>query len=207
MQVSDRSKENAVHVARHYDLLIDEENDPCNDPPELQAYMDLWDGPTFLAQLQLAPHKRVLEIGVGTGRLARQVAPQCMHFTGIDISAKTIRRAAEHLRPYPNVSLICGDFLTHAFVETFDVVYASLTMMHFLDKELTLRKAASLLAPGGILCLSIDKQAEEWIDMGTRRLRIYPDRLEAMLAHISAVGMNVLNTCETPLAHIIVCGR
>ena len=33
----------------HYDLLMDEDNDPFRDPPELQTYMDQWDGPAFLA--------------------------------------------------------------------------------------------------------------------------------------------------------------
>ncbi len=34
-----------------------------------------------------------------------------------------------------NISLICDDFITHQFTETFDVVYSSLTMMHFQDKR------------------------------------------------------------------------
>ncbi|MBO4767232.1 MAG: class I SAM-dependent methyltransferase, partial [Lachnospiraceae bacterium] len=144
-------------VGAHYDLLIEENNDPVRDPVVLQEYMDLWDGQLFLEMLELNPSKSVLEIGVGTGRLAVRTAPCCRHLTGIDMSAKTIERAQENLREYPNISLICNDFLTHSFSETFDVIYSSLTMMHFPDKALVIGKMSSLLNDDGILCISIDK--------------------------------------------------
>lgn len=57
-------------VRTHYDLLSDEGNDPVPDPPALQAYMDRWDGQSFIDHMQLSPDQSVLEIGVGTGRLA-----------------------------------------------------------------------------------------------------------------------------------------
>ena len=64
-----------MDVTRHYDLLIDENNDPFNDPPVLQAYMDRWDGQPFIDLMALRQDNTVLEIGIGTGRLARKVAP------------------------------------------------------------------------------------------------------------------------------------
>ncbi|WP_461368596.1 class I SAM-dependent methyltransferase, partial [Candidatus Darwinibacter acetoxidans] len=46
----------------------------------------------------------MLEIGVGTGRLARRVLDMgCRTFTGLDTSAKTLERARENLAAYPNV--------------------------------------------------------------------------------------------------------
>lgn len=70
-----------MNVVRHYDLLIDEDNDPFHDPPELQEYMDQWDGAAFIDQMQLDSGKTVLEIGIGTGRIARKVAPFCFQLT------------------------------------------------------------------------------------------------------------------------------
>ena len=187
----------------HYDLLIDEGNDPYRDPPALREYMDGWDGQPFLDALSLAPGKTVLEIGIGTGRLAARVAPQCARLTGIDVSPKTIDRARENLAAHPNMELICGDFLAHAFDRRFDVIYSSLTLMHFEDKGQFLRKAASLLRPGGTLVLSLDKNQSEILDMGTRQLRIYPDTPERLIPHLGTLSLE--RTIETAFAHILIC--
>ena len=194
-----------MDVCTHYDLLVDEDNDPFRDPPQLRAYMDNWDGPTFLAALALERCQEVLEVGVGTGRLASRVAPGCARLTGIDISPKTIARAAENLAGHTNIDLICGDFLTHPFEKQFDAVYSSLTMMHFEDKSAFLRKSAALLRPCGKLVLSLDKNQSDILDMGTRRLRIYPDTPEEIIPLLGPLRLT--NHLETEFAHILVCEK
>ena len=72
-------------IAKHYDALLSEGNDPVHDPEPLKAYMDKWDGQIFIDKMKLDKTKSVLEIGVGTGRLAVKVAPVCKHFTGVDV--------------------------------------------------------------------------------------------------------------------------
>lgn len=64
----------------------------------------------ILDLMQLDKNKNVLEIGVGTGRIASKVAPHCLQFTGIDISSKTIERARINLADHSNIFLICNDF-------------------------------------------------------------------------------------------------
>jgi SAM-dependent methyltransferase len=194
-----------MDVRTHYDLLIDEGNDPFHDPPALREYMDLWDGPAFLAALELSADMEVLEIGVGTGRLATRTAPLCARLTGIDISPKTIARAVENLTTHPNIHLICADFLEYAFQNRFDVLYSSLTMMHIADKAAFLRKAAALLRPGGRLVLSLDKNQSDFLDMGTRKLRIWPDTPERLLPLLGALELT--NRFETEFAHILVCKK
>lgn len=56
----------------HYDLLVDENNDPFHDPPVLQKYMESWDGQVFLDLMELDQSKTVLEIGVGMCAFARK---------------------------------------------------------------------------------------------------------------------------------------
>ena len=194
-------------VIIHYDLLIDEDNDPFRDPPELRAYMDLWDGEVFQNAMHLAPHHRVLEIGVGTGRLAARVAPRCASLTGIDISPKTIVRAEENLADHPNIQLICADFLEYEPAERFDLIYSSLTMLHFADKGRFLEKAASLLQPGGRLCLSLDKHQRDSLDMGTRKLPLYPDSPERITPLLRPLGLCLVETLETEFAHILICEK
>ena len=60
-------------VINHYDSLIDENNNPVFDPQPLKEYMDKWDGKAFLGALTLNDTKSILEIGVGTGRLALKI--------------------------------------------------------------------------------------------------------------------------------------
>ncbi len=96
-------------VIRHYDSLIDENNDPVYDPKQLKAYMDNWDGQLFIEAMDLERDKSVLEIGVGTGRLAIRVAPLSKEFVGIDVSPKTVARARENFKEFANAKILCAD--------------------------------------------------------------------------------------------------
>ena len=196
-----------MNVISHYDRLIDEDNDPFRDPPILQEYMNQWDGQVFLDSMCLSPTKKVLEIGVGTGRIAAKVAPHCLKFTGIDISSKTIDRANENLSNLGKVELICSDFSAYVFDDTFDVIYSSLTMMHFEDKLQFILKVVRLLNDHGIFCLSIDKNTSNYIDMGNRRLKIYPDKIEDIRTYIPMADMIIVNQYETEFANIIICTK
>lgn len=44
-------------VSRHYDALIDENNDPVHDPKPLKEYMEKWDGSRFLESMNLDKNK------------------------------------------------------------------------------------------------------------------------------------------------------
>lgn len=193
-----------MDVQTHYDLLIKENNDPFRDPPALRKYMESWDGQVFLDLLELNPSKKVLEIGVGTGRIAEKIAGCCRHLTGIDISPKTVERARENLRLCPNITLICDDFISHSFRETFDIIYSTLTMMHFQDKPLVIDKISALLNDSGLVCLSIDKNQSEWIDFGNRRIRVYPDTPEKIAALAEQASLKVKKVVEIENAHIVV---
>ena len=194
-------------VISHYDQLINEGNDPVHDAPSLQAYMNQWDGPEFIEQMLLDAGKSVLEIGVGTGRLAVRVAPLCKIFCGVDVSPKTIERARENLAGIKQVALICGDFLTYEFTQHFDVIYSSLTFMHIAEKQKAVSKAAGLLTPGGRFILSIDRNKSDYLDMGTRQVKLYPDTANATQAYIQAAELTVLKQFETECATIFVAQK
>ena len=193
-----------MNVITHYDLLIDEDNDPFRDPPELQEYMNGWDGEKFVEALELTKNKKVLEIGIGTGRLAVRVAPHCRKLTGIDISPKTVERAKENLKEYKNISFICDDFNVHEFCETFDIIYSSLTMMHFKQKAQVIAKIDTLLNDNGIFCVSLDKNESEYIDMGTRKIKVYPDTADGITSLVEATAMSVAKVIEAEKAYVIV---
>lgn len=164
-------------VISHYDALIDENNDPFHDSKLLQDYMDKWDGPGFIEQMALDESKSVLEIGVGTGRLAIRVAPLCRELWGIDISPKTVERGRENLD-------------------------SSLTFMHIEDKQKAMDKVAGLLNSAGRFVLSIDKNKSGIIDTGTRKIIVYPDRPDETAEYIRNAGLIILNRYDTELATI-----
>lgn len=188
----------------HYALLLEENNDPVNDPPPLREYMRRWDGAPFLELLQLCPNKTVLKIGVGTGRLALEVAPHCKKLTGIDLTPEVIARARVHLAGLPNVSLLCGDFLLYPFTETFDIVYSSLVFMHIREKQAAITKVRSLLKPGGCFVLSIDQNQTPVLDMGTRQISLYPDNLEDTRHYFQNAGLRLEACLTIEAAHILV---
>lgn len=196
-----------MNVVKHYDLLIDEGNDAFRDPPVLQEYMNKWDGQDFIDSMALDKEKTVLEIGIGTGRIAGKVALHCLRLTGIDISQKTIERAKINLRAHNNIDFICADFLQYPFVCTYDIIYSSLTMMHFENKQKVIEKVDSLLKSGGKFCLSIDKSQSEYIDMGDRKLRVYPDTVDSITSLISKTAMKIDAVQEIEFAFIISCRK
>lgn len=210
------SKGNAVYFMmrptelsceEHYDMLIDEGNDPIYDSGLLQEYMNKWDGGEFIGELHLKNDKNVLEIGVGTGRLAKRIAPLCKMFTGVDISSKTIERAKENLAELDNVELHCADFIEHVFECTFDVIYSSLTFMHIKNKQEAINEIATVLNANGRFVLSIDKSKNKYIDYGTRIIEIYPDDLNTTKKYIKKSGLQLEKVIEKELAYIIVATK
>lgn len=196
-----------IDIITHYDKLIDDNNDPFRDSEPLQEYMDNWDGKLFIDAMHLSPYKKVLEIGIGTGRIAAKAAPFCLKLTGIDISPKTIDRAKENLSDFKNIEYICANFSEYVFEETYDIIYSSLTTMHFEDKQGFILKVSELLNENGIFCLSIDKNTDDCINMGNYKLKIYPDRIDNIEKCIKMTSMHITDKFETKFAHIVVCTK
>lgn len=194
----------SMTVIEYYDKLIEENNDPVHDLTPLKEYMDQWDGQSFIDFMELNKDKTVLEIGVGTGRLAVRTAPLCAHFYGVDISPKTIKRAELNLQNYANVKLKCCNFKDLVFSNTFDVIYSSLTMMHIQHKQLFIDKVSSLLNLNGRFVLSIDKNQEKHITYGDRKIRIYPDNPLDIIEYFKKAGIKLLNCYEVEFAYIFV---
>ncbi len=130
--------------------------------------------------------------------------PKGEKFFGIDISPKTIERAEHNLSQYQNVELICADFITCDFNTAFDVVYSSLTFMHIKEKQECINRIYSLLNPKGYLILSIDKNQDEYIDYGDRKVKIYPDNLDDTKEYFINSGLILLDCIETEFAYILV---
>lgn len=152
-------------------------------------------------------NETVLEIGVGTGRLAIKICEKCRQFYGIDISSKTIEKAKNNLPSNNNIHLICEDYLAWKTNINFDVIYSSLTFLHIKDKQQAIDKTYPLLAEKGKFILSIDKSQNDEIDYGTRKVKTYPDTVKTIERLLKESGFAIIKQYSTEFANIFITGK
>lgn len=196
-----------MNTIEHYDRLIDEDNDPVRDSDIMKEYMDKWDGKQFIDALELSNDKVILEIGIGTGRIAVKTAPHCKRLYGIDVSSKTIERAKENLAFTDNIEYIVGDYTEYDFAIKFDVIYSSLTLLHIENKQAFFNKVFSDLKQNGRFVLSIDDNQDDYLDMGEYKVRVYPDNSKDTKEGLLKAGFVIKEIIETEFAHIFVCKK
>jgi len=193
-----------VDTARHYDLLIEEIDDPVHpatDPFHDEGNMEAWmaqaDNAAFYQALGDPHGKTMLEVGIGTGRVARKVLDLgCAHLVGLDISAKTLARARENLAAYPQVELhLCS---AESFVRenTFDCTYSAWTFFHIQDKRRALANIVQSLKPGGRLVLSLET-VDEWLDYGSRKIHQFPIPIAQYVDWLTDLGCTVAPVVTT----------
>ncbi|OPX31078.1 MAG: hypothetical protein B1H09_03825 [Gemmatimonadaceae bacterium 4484_173] len=162
-----------ISAREHYDRLADAGNGR-NDPPFLQEYMTRWDGPLFYDALGDLGDADVLEVGIGTGRIARQILQRgCRHLTGLDISPKTLAAAREELAGFTNLQLILTDVAEFRRDMSFDAACSVLTFMHIQNKPQALQNIVASLRTGGRVVLSIDQPSDR-IDFGEWTVELSP---------------------------------
>lgn len=196
-----------ISAKKHYNMLIDENNDPVLDTEPLKSFMDKWDGKIFIDKADIHKTDSVLEIGVGTGRIAMKTAPLCKKFTGIDFSEKTAHTARKHLGFYENTEIICADFMKFSSDKVYDVIYSSLTFMHIRKKQKAINKIFGLLKSGGRFILSTDKNQRKILDYGDRKIKIFPDDREKTEIRLKQAGFEVKEIIETENAFIFVSNK
>jgi SAM-dependent methyltransferase len=103
----------------------------------------------FASQAGLAPGRRALELGCGTGVFLRHVGSTGAQIRGIDVSQDLLERARSHVAEFPNVGLDCGNAEQLPYQDgSFDAVYGS-SVLHHLELEPALKEVARVLRPGG----------------------------------------------------------
>ena len=76
--------------------------------------------------------------------------------------------------------------------------------MHFEEKAFAISKVSSLLNDGGIFLLSVDKNRADFIDMVTRKVKIFPDSPKEIKENALLSGLELLEEFETEFAFIFV---
>ena len=102
------------------------------------------------------PGDRVLDVGCGTGVLARAAADRVAadgQVTGLDLNEGMLA-VAQRLRP--QIDWRQGDATHLPFAdESFDVVMSQFALMYFPDRPAALKEMARVLRPGGRLVIAV----------------------------------------------------
>lgn len=106
--------------------------------------------------LQLKNKETVLEVGTGEGRHAFKCLEQTpVHFTGIDISQKSLDAAAEYLRPFAGRYTLQKDNANNLSFESnsFDAVYCAATLHHMENPYRMIAEMVRVVKPGNRIAI------------------------------------------------------
>lgn len=127
------------------------------DPLTIQEKWVLDHYARYLFSRPLATNKRVLDIACGFGYGSKILAEaHAGAVIGIDISPETIEYARTKY-PHPKVEYYCDDFLllNPEVYGRFDLITCFETLEHVQSPETALHILASLMAPDGVLIISV----------------------------------------------------
>lgn len=115
----------------------------------------------FVAAGRLGPASRVLEIGVGTGRIALPLAARVAGVTGVDRSAPMLAKLVEKRGALP-VDLVRGDGTRLPLRDARFDAAAAVHVFHLIPGwRAVLGELARVLRPGGRLLHGGDEQARD----------------------------------------------
>lgn len=185
-------------VKDHYDLMAREMDDaghlvtdPFYDTGPPREWLEHADGARFFEAVGEIAGRDVLEIGIGTGRVAAKFLRQgCASLVGLDISPLSLERAARNLAPFPQVELVLADAQTFARPDSFDIAYAVWTLFHLPDARSALANAVHSLRTGGRVVLSVES-VDEVLDYGSRLVKQHPLCPQAVAQWMRELGCEV----------------
>lgn len=124
----------------------------------------------LLAEIRAAGADRVLEVGIGTGRMARPLMREGVQMVGVDISTEMMGQLIAQLTPEHTLpELLLGDATALPFR---DGSFRAVMVVHVLhlvkSPDDAIREISRMLAPDGVLLHQTRRPDEEthrmWVD-------------------------------------------
>lgn len=107
-------------------------------------------------QRKLKPGGSVLDVGCGEGLLRQQLGDACGLYLGIDF-AEPIRLATVHATEHTR--FMVADMHEFTTTERFDAIVFDESLYYYQDEVAGLRRYAAMLAPHGVLLVSMHRTA------------------------------------------------
>jgi ubiquinone/menaquinone biosynthesis C-methylase UbiE len=125
----------------------------------------------FILRQVPEPCDSLLDVGSGSGRMARLLSARARSVLAIDASPAMTELARARSGSVASLRFLCADFMAHDFGhERYDCVF-SVTTLHHLPHGAALERMKMLLKPGGVLVIH-DLRAtagwRDWISSGVR---------------------------------------
>jgi 2-polyprenyl-3-methyl-5-hydroxy-6-metoxy-1,4-benzoquinol methylase len=149
----------------------------------------------------------VLDVGCSSGGFLHQLKkrfPNDYKILGTDVSSEPLAHAVKM-----GVPVVRGEFLTQTFAEKFDAVTFWAVMEHLADPKTFLKKAASVLKPGGccfILTPNLSSLAVRLI--GSKYRYIFPEHLNYFtpqtLEKFARLEFTVIQTKSTHFNPLVI---
>ncbi len=116
----------------------------------------------LIREIESVSAERVLEIGVGTGRIARPLAERGVRVCGVDIAPRMLARLREQLTPgHLPPDLLLGDATRLPLA---DGSFPAIVICHILhlvsDREAAVAEMRRVLAPGGVVLHHTEEDME-----------------------------------------------
>jgi ubiquinone/menaquinone biosynthesis C-methylase UbiE len=105
----------------------------------------------FLLRQVPADCENALEVGCGTGALARELARRCRRVVALDLSAEMIRVARSRSGQFENLEFEVADAMTYNFPQSHYDFICSIATLHHLDQRQLLLKVKNAIRPRGVL--------------------------------------------------------
>ena len=108
---------------------------------------------SLLARLVEPGCQRVLDVGCGTGEIARRIAPYVEYVDAVDLSPAMIAKGKSRAGgEVPNLNWIVGEVETAPLTPPYSLITAAASL-HWMDWSVVLPRFAQVLTPKGVLAI------------------------------------------------------